>query len=50
MGIGKEDGQSIPDLEVFIVDVWPTKRRNIPLDHDGGINRNLDLLMCDKTD
>jgi len=50
MGIGKEDSQSIPDLEVFIVDVWPTKRKDIPLDHDGAINRNLDLLMCDKTD
>jgi NTE family protein len=49
-GIGKEDGQSIPDLEVFIVDVWPTRRKNIPLDHDGAINRNFDLLMCDKTD
>lgn len=49
-GIGKEDGQSIPDLEVIIVDVWPTRRENIPLDHDGELNRNYDLLACDKTD
>jgi hypothetical protein len=34
-GIGKEDGQSIQDLDAIIVDVRPTKRKNIPLDHDG---------------
>jgi hypothetical protein len=49
-GIGKEDGQSIPDLEVFIVDLWPTKEKNIPIDHDGVMNRNYDLLLYDKTD
>jgi NTE family protein len=49
-GIGKENGQSIPDLEVTIVDVWPTKKKDIPLDHDGAINRNYDLLASDKTD
>jgi NTE family protein len=48
-GEGKDDA-AIPDLEVFIVDVWPTKEKNIPMDHDGVINRNYDLLLCDKTD
>jgi NTE family protein len=48
-GDGKDDA-AIPDLEVFIVDVWPTKEKNIPMDHDGVINRNYDLLLCDKTD
>lgn len=26
------------------------KGKNIPIDHDGVMNRNYDLLLCDKTD
>ena len=39
----------IPDLDVYIVDVWPTKQNNIPVDHDGVVDRNFELLLCDKT-
>lgn len=48
-GKGKDDAL-IPDLDVYIVDVWPTKEANIPMDHDGVEDRNYDLLLCDKTD
>ena len=39
----------IPDLDVYIVDVWPTKQNNIPVDHDGVVDRNFELLLSDKT-
>ena len=47
-GKGKDDAK-IPDLDVYIVDVWPTKQNNIPVDHDGVIDRNFELLLSDKT-
>jgi NTE family protein len=47
-GKGKVNAQ-IPDLDVYIVDVWPTKQNNIPVDHDGVVDRNFELLFCDKT-
>jgi NTE family protein len=48
-GEGK-DNAPIPDLEVYIVDVWPTREQNIPWDHDGALDRKEDLLLNDKTD
>ena len=45
---GKDDAK-IPDLDVYIVDVWPTKQNNIPVDHDGVVDRNFELLLSDKT-
>jgi NTE family protein len=48
-GKGKDDA-TIPDLEVYIVDVWPTRKENLPIDHDGVMDRNYDLLLSDKTD
>jgi NTE family protein len=47
-GKGKDDA-IIPDLDVYIVDVWPTKEKSIPKDRDGVIDRNYDLLLSDKT-
>jgi NTE family protein len=47
-GKGKDDAK-IPDLDVYIVDVWPTKQNNIPVDHDGVVDRNFELLLSDKT-
>jgi NTE family protein len=32
-----------------IVDIWPTVEDNIPKDHDGAQDRQLDLVMNDKT-
>jgi hypothetical protein len=37
-------------LDIYIVDVWPTKIKDIPMDHDGVIGRYFDLLLDDKTD
>jgi len=48
-GKGKDDA-TIPNLEVYIVDVWPTRKENLPIDHDGVMDRNYDLLLSDKTD
>ncbi|HYA82721.1 MAG TPA: patatin-like phospholipase family protein [Candidatus Bathyarchaeia archaeon] len=44
------DGAQIPQLDIYIVDVWPTKIKDIPMDHDGVIDRYFDLLLDDKTD
>jgi len=49
--IGKEaDNAPVPNLDVYIVDVWPTREENIPHDHDGALDRKEDLLLNDKTD
>ncbi len=48
-GKGKDDPQ-IPDLDVYIVDLWPAKKKDIPMDHDGVIDRYFNLLLNDKTD
>ena len=37
-------------MDIYIVDVWPTKKKDIPTDHDGVIDRYFDLLLDDKTD
>jgi NTE family protein len=49
--IGKEQEDAlVPDLDVYIVDVWPTKEENIQWDHDAAKDRKEDLLLNDKTD
>jgi hypothetical protein len=49
--VGKENDDAIvPDLEVYIVDVWPTKEEPVPWDHDAVLDRKEDLLLNDKTD
>ena len=49
VGKGKHDAK-IPNLDIYIVDVWPTEEKVIPTDHDGIIDRYFDLLLNDKTD
>jgi NTE family protein len=44
------DDAQVPSLDVYIVDVWPTRVENIPQDHDGVLGRQQDLVMNDKTD
>jgi NTE family protein len=39
----------VPDLEVFIVNVWPKVELNIPSDHEGVKDRKNDIAYCDKT-
>ncbi len=48
----KEDDeiQKVPDLEVFIVNVWPKRETHIPSDHDGVKDRKNDIGYCDKTE
>jgi NTE family protein len=45
---GKDDALVL-NLEVYIIDVWPTKEENLPIDHDGVMDRNYDYLLSDKT-
>jgi NTE family protein len=40
---------SVPDLEVAVVNVHPGKEEIIPRDHDGVVNRNSDITFSDKT-
>ncbi len=50
-GKGKDNGNDpVPDLDVYIIDVWSTVEKNIPLDHDGAHDRKEDILLNDKTD
>lgn len=42
--------QKVPNLEVYIVNLWPTMEENIPSDHDGQIDRKNDILYHDKTE
>jgi len=49
--VGKEQEDAlVPDLDVYIIDVWATKEENIQWDHDGIKDRKEDLLLNDKTD
>jgi NTE family protein len=49
--VGNEkENALVPDLDVYIVDVWPTKEEGIPWDHDAVLDRKEDLLLNDKTD
>ena len=36
----RKDDASVPNLDVYIIDVWPTKEENLPIDHDGVVDRN----------
>ena len=51
-GKGKDDNDNdpVPDLDVYIIDVWPTVEKNISMDHDGAHDRKEDILLNDKTD
>jgi predicted acylesterase/phospholipase RssA len=48
----KEDDeiQKVPDLEVFIVNVWLKRETHIPSDHGGVKDRKNDIGYRDKTD
>ena len=46
----EEKDQRVPDLEVYVVNVWPTKEEDIQLDHDGVKDRKNDILYSDKTE
>jgi NTE family protein len=45
-----QDFDMVPDLEVYIVNVWPSKEEMIPLDHDGQEDRKNDIMFHDKSE
>jgi NTE family protein len=40
----------VPNLDVFIVNIWPSKIESVPYDHDGVKSRKNDITFADKTD
>lgn len=40
---------SVPNLEVYVINLHPSKQNYIPLDHDGVVNRNQDITFNDRT-
>jgi NTE family protein len=40
----------IPNLQVYIVDLWPSKEEEIPNDHDRVLDRKNDITYQNKTD
>jgi len=39
----------VPDLEVYIANIWPSKENEIPIDHDLTLDRKNDIGNHDKT-
>lgn len=49
--IGTTDNESlVPDLEVYVANIWPSKEEPAPSDHDGQIDRHNDITFHDKTE
>jgi len=46
----KQKNMDVPDLDVFIVNIWPSQIDLIPYDHDRVKSRKNDLTFKDKTD
>jgi NTE family protein len=40
----------VPDLDVYVVNVWPSEEKTIPLDHDAVKDRRNDITYADKTE
>jgi hypothetical protein len=40
----------VPDLDVYIANVWPTEETGAPSDHDGQLDRKNDIIFHDKTE
>jgi predicted acylesterase/phospholipase RssA len=39
----------VPNLEVYVINLHPSKQNYIPLDHDGVVSRNQDITFNDRT-
>ena len=48
--VKKVGEDSVPDLEVYIANVWQAREESIPLDLDRAKARLYDILLCDKTE
>jgi predicted acylesterase/phospholipase RssA len=40
---------NIPSLGIAVINLHPTRQTEIPLDHDGVVNRNADITFSDRT-
>jgi len=47
--LDRTDNDKVPDLEVYIINVWPSKEKNLPSDYDGVKDRYNDTRYNDKT-
>ena len=47
---GQENIRKVPDLDVYIVDIWPTRDYAKPTNRDESIDRMNDIMSNDKTD
>ncbi len=45
-----DDEWRVPDLEVYVANIWPTMEKPSPSDHDGQIDRHNDITFHDKTE
>jgi NTE family protein len=45
----KQRKVEVPELEVYIVNVWPSKEDNIPSDRDGVVDRYHDIGFSDRS-
>ena len=50
LDVKKVGEDEVPDLDVYIADVWPTREKIIPWNLDGDMNRLYDIAFGDKTD
>jgi NTE family protein len=46
----ERDAKKVPDLDVYIVNVWPSIEKSIPIDHDGVKDRRNDITHSDQTE
>ena len=47
---GKGKNKVVPDLDVYVANVWPTEEAGAPSDHDGQLDRKNDITFHDKTE
>ncbi len=45
----KDNDICVPDLEVYIVNLHPSKQYNLPIDHDGVKDRQNDIIFGDRS-
>ena len=44
------NAEKVPDLDIYIVNVWPTIEEKVPTDHDGVKDRRNDITHSDQTE
>jgi NTE family protein len=44
------DIKKVPNLDVYIVNVWPSVEKTVPMDHDGVRDRKNDITHSDQTE